>query len=259
MPEPRPHRCPGPQPFLPRSRREFLKAAGVRIRTARSGRLAGSRHAAAAAPAGTARCPRRAIFPAKAKRCIFLFMTGGPSQMDLFDPKPLLNRLDSQPLPPSFGKIHSQFLESRPALPGQPPQVGQVWPVGDGYVRPGPASPPACRRDRTDPLVLRRQRDPCSGHVSDEYRPRDHGLSQPGKLGHLWPGLRERRPAGVCRHDPARGNAGRGRALLGSRISCRRIIREPFSDRDRCRSSISSRPRASRFPSSAACSTCCDR
>ena len=28
MPQPRPHRCPGPQPFLPRSRREFLKAAG---------------------------------------------------------------------------------------------------------------------------------------------------------------------------------------------------------------------------------------
>ena len=28
MPEPRPHRCPGPQPFLLRSRREFLQAAG---------------------------------------------------------------------------------------------------------------------------------------------------------------------------------------------------------------------------------------
>ena len=45
-------------------------------------------------------------------------MTGGPSQMDLFDPKPLLNRLDGQPLPPSFGKIHSQFLESDPLCLG---------------------------------------------------------------------------------------------------------------------------------------------
>jgi hypothetical protein len=34
-----------------------------------------------------ARGPR---FAPKAKRCIFLFMTGGPSQVDLFDPKPAL-------------------------------------------------------------------------------------------------------------------------------------------------------------------------
>ena len=45
-------------------------------------------------------------------------MTGGPSQMDLFDPKPLLSRLDGQHLPPSFGKIHSQFLENDPLCLG---------------------------------------------------------------------------------------------------------------------------------------------
>jgi hypothetical protein len=31
-------------------------------------------------------------FPVKAKSCIFLFMAGGPSQMDTFDPKPLLTK-----------------------------------------------------------------------------------------------------------------------------------------------------------------------
>ena len=56
--------------------------------------------------------------PAKAKRCIFLFMTGAPSHMDIYDPKPLLNKLDGQPLPPSFGGIHSQFLESDPLCLG---------------------------------------------------------------------------------------------------------------------------------------------
>jgi len=40
-------------------------------------------------------------FPAKAKRIIHLFMNGGPSQMDTFDPKPQLNRLDGKPLPDS--------------------------------------------------------------------------------------------------------------------------------------------------------------
>src|SRR6185437_9114630 len=39
--------------------------------------------------------------PAKARRVICLFMSGGPSQMDLFDPKPTLKALHGQELPPS--------------------------------------------------------------------------------------------------------------------------------------------------------------
>jgi hypothetical protein len=38
-------------------------------------------------------------FPAKAKRIIFLFMSGGPSHVDLFDPKPQLDRHNGKPLP----------------------------------------------------------------------------------------------------------------------------------------------------------------
>ncbi|MFO1022785.1 MAG: DUF1501 domain-containing protein [Planctomycetales bacterium] len=45
--------------------------------------------------------------PARAKRIIFLFMTGGPSQVDTFDPKPLLTRDDGKPLP--FAKPKVQF------------------------------------------------------------------------------------------------------------------------------------------------------
>ena len=41
-------------------------------------------------------------FPAKAKHVIFVFLQGGPSHVDTFDPKPALNRLDGQFLPPSF-------------------------------------------------------------------------------------------------------------------------------------------------------------
>ena len=40
----------------------------------------------------------------KAKSVIWLFMEGGPSHLDLFDPKPTLNRLAGQPMPESFGK-----------------------------------------------------------------------------------------------------------------------------------------------------------
>src|SRR5947209_18328389 len=43
-------------------------------------------------------------FPARAKSVIFLFMVGGPSPVDLFDPKPELQKHHGQPLPESFGK-----------------------------------------------------------------------------------------------------------------------------------------------------------
>ena len=38
-------------------------------------------------------------FAPKAKRCIFIFMAGAPSHVDLFDPKPKLNELNGHPLP----------------------------------------------------------------------------------------------------------------------------------------------------------------
>ncbi|HVJ83888.1 MAG TPA: DUF1501 domain-containing protein [Planctomycetia bacterium] len=41
----------------------------------------------------------------KAKAVIFLFMEGGPSHLDTFDPKPKLNELAGKPLPASFGKV----------------------------------------------------------------------------------------------------------------------------------------------------------
>src|SRR5918993_1328639 len=48
-------------------------------------------------------------FEPKAKRVIFLFMVGGPSQMDLFDPKPALEKWHGKPLPESTGRPKSQF------------------------------------------------------------------------------------------------------------------------------------------------------
>src|SRR5205807_1527731 len=49
--------------------------------------------------------PKPPMFAPKAKSVIFLFMEGGPSQLDLFDPKPELQKLAGQPIPPSFGEV----------------------------------------------------------------------------------------------------------------------------------------------------------
>src|SRR5882672_2290453 len=43
--------------------------------------------------------PKKSHFPGKAKRCIVLFMYGGPSQMDTWDPKPELNKHHGEPMP----------------------------------------------------------------------------------------------------------------------------------------------------------------
>ena len=49
--------------------------------------------------------PKNGHLPARAKSVIQLFMNGGPSQMDLFDPKPLLRKYDGQPFPGDIEEI----------------------------------------------------------------------------------------------------------------------------------------------------------
>ena len=48
--------------------------------------------------------PRPTHFPARAKRVIYLFMAGGPSQLELFDFKPKLQEMDGQVIPESYVK-----------------------------------------------------------------------------------------------------------------------------------------------------------
>lgn len=61
---------------------------------------------------------KRPHLPAKAKSVIFLFMAGGPSHMETFDPKPLLNELSGQPRPKEFGEAKYQFIQSTAKLLG---------------------------------------------------------------------------------------------------------------------------------------------
>src|SRR5580693_8139489 len=43
--------------------------------------------------------PKAPHFPARAKHVIFLFLNGGPSQVDTFDPKPMLDKFNGKPAP----------------------------------------------------------------------------------------------------------------------------------------------------------------
>src|SRR6476660_3743193 len=55
---------------------------------------------------------------ARAKSVIFLFMAGGPSHIETFDPKPLLNKLNGQSRPKEFGEVKRQFIKGEPKLLG---------------------------------------------------------------------------------------------------------------------------------------------
>src|SRR5438270_1422906 len=94
------------------SRREFFMRAGLGFgglalsaMLAEEGWLASARAEMPEIDPLHPLAPRPPHFAGRAKSCIFLFMEGGPSHIDLFDPKPEVNRQAGKPLPPSFGKV----------------------------------------------------------------------------------------------------------------------------------------------------------
>src|SRR5687768_13816109 len=64
-------------------------------------------------------------FGPRAKRIIYLFMSGGPSQMDLFDYKPMLNKLNGQELPASVRM--GQRLTTMSAFQASLPLAGSIF------------------------------------------------------------------------------------------------------------------------------------
>ena len=101
------------------TRREMLLQTGAGFGALAFADLlsSGSLAAQTAVTEGASRCPQ---IPARARSVIFLFMEGGPSHLDTFDPKPLLNKLAGQSLPAGFqrvitpmGEIESPLLASQ--------------------------------------------------------------------------------------------------------------------------------------------------
>lgn len=98
------------------SRRNFLEQSGLGFGALAASTLLGP--VAEAASTANPFAPKARHFAAKGKSVIFLFMHGGPSHIDTFDPKPELNRLHGQAIPASFGKVDFQFsnMEKTPLM-----------------------------------------------------------------------------------------------------------------------------------------------
>jgi hypothetical protein len=97
------------------NRRDFLRRAGcgfgllaLNSLLQRDGLLAAARATQNASRATSPLAPQAPHFAPRARNVIFLFMSGGPSHVDLFDPKPELIRLAGQPIPESFGTFKTR-------------------------------------------------------------------------------------------------------------------------------------------------------
>ena len=108
---------------LLRSRRDFLTstASGVGL-VALASLLREQGLLADEAVAVNPLAPKPPHFAAKAKNCICIYLEGAPSQLDLFDPKPELNKLNGQKLPDSMTeKVRFAFIQKESArLLGSP-------------------------------------------------------------------------------------------------------------------------------------------
>ncbi|APZ94980.1 DUF1501 domain-containing protein [Fuerstiella marisgermanici] len=102
------------------TRRSMLQTSAAGFGQVALAALAGQQ--ATAADGGTAASAPLPHYPARAKRVIFLFMWGGPSHVDLFDPKPRLNSEDGKPL---AGKSVGSARENLGTLLGSPFQFDQ--------------------------------------------------------------------------------------------------------------------------------------
>ena len=104
------------QQMITGTRREFLNSTASGLGMAALGSML-AQDDVIAAPGTNPLAPRAPHFEGKAKACIFIFMAGAPSHLDLFDPKPVLNERHGEPLPKSMlEKVRFAFIKKDSAL-----------------------------------------------------------------------------------------------------------------------------------------------
>ena len=109
-----------------RSRRHFLFRGGMGLGSLALATMlaqdggSGQAHAGlpAEVPGINPLAPKPSHFEGKAKSVIFLFMAGGPSQVETFDPKPQLQALHGKPVPQEFGSVQTQRTTEKSLLLG---------------------------------------------------------------------------------------------------------------------------------------------
>ena len=159
-----------PQHFVPaRSRREFLMRSCGGLGALAVSSMLQEGTLEAAKPVDPL-APKKPDHPPTAKSVIWLFLEGGPSHIDLFDPKPELDRLAGQPMPESYGKVITAMGTASNTLMPSTAQVEAVRRERHVGVRLVPQYRGARRRDGHVPLMLGRWPESRRLGVPDEHR-----------------------------------------------------------------------------------------
>ena len=246
--------------FPPMTRREMLARCGIGLGAlGLAGLLARPGCSPPSRPDVSPLAPRPPHFPAKAKRVIHLFMNGGPSHVDTFDPKPALHEVRRQGRcrPPTCRTERKTGAAFRSPFKFQ--KYGQSGiEVSELF---------AHTAERIDDICVIRSMhadvpEPRAVADADELRRGAADPAEHGVVGDLRPGHREPEPARLRRHVPRR-LPDRGDAELAGRRSCPASTRARTSTRstptlDKLIENIRNNrvtPRASSGGSSTCCSS----
>ncbi len=199
--------------------------------------------------------PKAPHFPAKAKACIVLFMYGGVSQVDTFDPKPELTRHNGKPIP---------TLDSDPVLKGRNPGdaaglVAQVRPARPGRDRRSPTFIPTSPAVLDDVAIIRSMYADSFAHGSGLLQMNTgfvrQGYPEHGLVGDLRAGNGQPEPAGLRRPARPARRADLRPAQLGLGLHAGDLPGDPVSHQRRPDLEPAAAATESRPPSSATSST----
>jgi hypothetical protein len=123
----RQHKLSACEPLAP-ARRRFLARSGLALGTIALGKLFAAEPARAQDTQTHGGILQKLHFPPRARRVIYLFMSGGPSQLETFDYKPVLNERNGQELPASVRM--GQRLTGMSGNQATLPMAGSVFKFG---------------------------------------------------------------------------------------------------------------------------------
>ena len=241
------------------TRREFFTRAGSGLAgIALANMLAEQGAASVTASGADPLAPKSPHHAPRAKSVIWLFMEGGPSHVDLFDPKPLLQKLDGQPIPGFDREAQTDRQRHRKQHPdGIQADLEAVRAERHVGLRLVSEHRRTRRRHDGHPLLLGGRPQSRRLGLPDEHRLDSGRPSVDRRLGHVWAGQRQPQPAFVRGAD-RRQRSDRRRQELELRIPARDLIRARSSGGARRRSSTSEAAgRKDRRSSSATSSGCC--
>ena len=151
--------------------------------------------------------PRPPAFEPRAKAVIQLFMNGGPSHVDLFDPKPMLEKHHGKPYLDKSAPADLQAKQQDGALLRSPFQFAQHGQSGIWLSE----VLPYLARQVDDIAVIRSMVTSSPDHFQGVWKMLSGrtlpGLPDPGSVGHLRVGQPKPKPSGLCRAERSAGTS----------------------------------------------------